>query len=196
MILNKKCSVSPGGFTLKHAQKMEKKLKNQRLRQSLFSSKRRRLELKSQRAMKNCTQSVLEGDTYQSKIGIEEDLDLEDIDPTPVSFPKDGNEIIFDLETTGLARTSDIIQIAAVSAGEEMNIYMTPTTEISIGASAATGLTDMKGKLCNDILNHIGYVMQRFTEDYFIILDADVICTFRWVVTHQCSWSAYSMKFC
>lgn len=54
-------SVSPGGFTLKHAQKMEKKLKNQRLRQSLFSSKRRRLELKSQRAMKNCTQSVLEG---------------------------------------------------------------------------------------------------------------------------------------
>lgn len=39
--------------------------------------------------------------TYQSKIGIE-DLDLEDIDPTSVSFPKDGNEIIFDLETTGL----------------------------------------------------------------------------------------------
>lgn len=41
------------------------------------------------------------GDTYQSKIGIEEDLDLEDNDPTPVSFQKDGNEIIFDLETTG-----------------------------------------------------------------------------------------------
>lgn len=59
--LNKKCSVSPGGFTLKHALKMEKKWKNQRLRQGLFSSKRRRLELKSQRAMKNCTQSVLEG---------------------------------------------------------------------------------------------------------------------------------------
>lgn len=58
--LNKKCSVSHGEFTLKHAQKMEKKLKNQRLRQSLFSSKRRRLELKSQ-AMKNSTQSVLEG---------------------------------------------------------------------------------------------------------------------------------------
>lgn len=44
------------------------------------------------------------GDTYQSKISIEEDLDLEDIDPTPVSFPKDGNEIIFDLETTGLGK--------------------------------------------------------------------------------------------
>lgn len=47
---------------------------------------------------------VFVGDTYQSKIGIEEDLDLEDIDPTPVSFQKDGNEIIFDLETTGLGK--------------------------------------------------------------------------------------------
>lgn len=46
-----------------------------------------------------------------------------------------------------IARTSDIIQIAAVSAGEEMNIYMTPTTEISIGASAATGLTYVGGVL-------------------------------------------------
>ncbi|XP_062578684.1 uncharacterized protein LOC134240621 [Saccostrea cucullata] len=126
---------------------MEKRLKNQRLRQSLFTSKRRRLKLKSLRAMKNSTQSVLEGDTYQSKIGIEEDLDLEDIDLTPVSFPKDGSEIIFDLETTGLARTSDIIQIAAASGDEEFSIYMTPTTEISIGASEATGLTYVGGVL-------------------------------------------------
>lgn len=28
------------------------------------------------------------GDTYQSKIGIEEDFDLEDIDPTPVSLQR------------------------------------------------------------------------------------------------------------
>lgn len=47
---------------------------------------------------------VFVGDTYQSKIGIEEDVDLKDIDPTPVSFPKDGSEIIFDLETTGLGK--------------------------------------------------------------------------------------------
>lgn len=47
---------------------------------------------------------VSAGDTYQSNIGIEEDLDLEDIDLTPVSFPKDGSEIIFDLETTGLGK--------------------------------------------------------------------------------------------
>lgn len=44
-----------------------------------------------------------------------------------------------------IAWTSDIIQIAAVSGGEEFNIYMTPTTEIRIGASAATGLTYLGG---------------------------------------------------
>ncbi|XP_062585753.1 protein PML-like [Saccostrea cucullata] len=137
---------------------MEKRLKNQRLRQSLFTSKRRRLELKSLRAMKNSTQSVLEGDTYQSKIGIEEDLDLEDIDLTPVSFPKDGSEIIFDLETTGLARTSDIIQIAAASGDEEFSIYMTPTTEISNGASEATGLTYVGG-----VLKHRGQAVSCVT---------------------------------
>lgn len=44
------------------------------------------------------------GDTYQSNIGIEEDLDLKDIDSTPVFFPKDGSEIIFDFKTTDLGQ--------------------------------------------------------------------------------------------
>lgn len=33
----------------------------------------------------------VKGDTYQSNIGIEEDLDLKDIDSTQVFFPKDGS---------------------------------------------------------------------------------------------------------
>lgn len=36
---------------------------------------------------------------------------------------------------------------AAVSGGEVLNIYMTPSTEIIIGASAATGLTYIGGVL-------------------------------------------------
>ena len=51
----------PGKFTQKHAQKMANKLKKLRYRQSLVSSKRRRLELKFERSMKDSTQSVLEG---------------------------------------------------------------------------------------------------------------------------------------
>lgn len=43
------------------------------------------------------------GDTSQSLV-LKEIKILRDIDPTPVSFPKDGSEIIFDLETTGLGK--------------------------------------------------------------------------------------------
>lgn len=53
----------------------------------------------------------------------------------------------FDLETTGLARTSDILQIACVCGDIEFSVYTRPTCTISIGASAATGLTYYGGVL-------------------------------------------------
>ncbi|XP_062591571.1 uncharacterized protein LOC134253076 [Saccostrea cucullata] len=46
-----------------------------------------------------------------------------------------------------LARTPDILQIAAVSGNEEMNVYMRPTTQICLEASAATRLTYIGGVL-------------------------------------------------
>ena len=46
-----------------------------------------------------------------------------------------------------VARTSDIIQIAAASGLEEMSIYMRPTTQISNDASAVTGLKGVDGVL-------------------------------------------------
>eukprot|EP00105_Crassostrea_gigas_P034983 XP_019919131.1 PREDICTED: uncharacterized protein LOC105318905 [Crassostrea gigas] len=50
--------------------------------------------------------------------------------------------IVFDLETTGLGRTSDILQIACVCGTESFNVYMKPTCcNISISASEATVLT-------------------------------------------------------
>ncbi|XP_062582689.1 uncharacterized protein LOC134244444 [Saccostrea cucullata] len=46
-----------------------------------------------------------------------------------------------------LARTPDILQIAVVSGNEEMNVYMRPTTQICLEASAATRLTYIGGVL-------------------------------------------------
>ena len=42
---------------------------------------------------------------------------------------------------------TDIIQIGAASGLEEMFIYMRPTTQISLDATAATGLTFIDGVL-------------------------------------------------
>lgn len=108
--------------------------------QAQRSVKRRRLELKNERSTKDASQSVLEGATYSSKIGLEESVDLEDISmPKSVCLQR-SQFIVFDLETTGLGRTSDILQIACVCGTESFNVYMKPTCcNISISASEATG---------------------------------------------------------
>lgn len=48
--------------------------------------------------------------------------------------------VVFDLETTGLSRNSDIIQLAAFDGKEELNIYISPSQEITKKASEITGL--------------------------------------------------------
>lgn len=64
--------------------------------------------------------------------------------------------IVFDLETTGLGRTSDILQIACVCRTESFNVYMKPTCcNISISASEATGLTYIGG-----VLKHKGKAVE------------------------------------
>lgn len=118
--------------------------------------KRRRLELKNERSTKDASQSVLEGATYSSKIGLEESVDLEDISmPKSVCLQR-SQFIVFDLETTKLGRTSDILQIACVCGTESFNVYMKPTCcNISISASEATGLTYIGG-----VLKHKGKAVE------------------------------------
>ncbi|VDI32064.1 Hypothetical predicted protein [Mytilus galloprovincialis] len=49
--------------------------------------------------------------------------------------------LIFDLETTGLQRTSDIIQIAAFSQNNKFSSYIMPNRAISNGASEVTKIS-------------------------------------------------------
>lgn len=140
--------MSPGRFTVKYTTKLANALKRKRLLQAQRSAKRRRLELKSERLSKDATQSVLEGETYSTNIAFGECTDIEDITIPSIEFSVDNNPlIVFDLETTGLARTSDILQIACVCGDRQFSVYTRPTCSISIGASAATGLTYYGGVL-------------------------------------------------
>lgn len=111
--------------------------------------KRRRLELKAERLSKDASQSVLEGVTYRSKVGLDDaEADLEDIDVVPLKpSPEISSLMYFDLETTGFQRTSDIVQIAAICGEKSLNIHMKPSKRISEGASQVTGLTFESGIL-------------------------------------------------
>ncbi|XP_033759536.1 LOW QUALITY PROTEIN: uncharacterized protein LOC117341782 [Pecten maximus] len=160
--LNKKCRISTVKYTIKFTSKLMQSLNKRRMKQSQRESKRRRLELKHERSSKDATQTVLEGDSYDSKIGLEldeESVDLEDLTISQPQLKKERPLIFFDLETTGLARTSDIIQIAAVCGKEQLNRYMAPTRTISLEASQATGLTYIGGTL-----KHNGHVVQTTTQ--------------------------------
>lgn len=129
----------------------DRKMERKRLRVGQLDVKRRRLELKAERQSKNASQSVLEGDTYQTNIclGSEENIDLNDIQlNSPVEHLHTYPLVFFDLETGGLGRTSDIIQIAAKCKEKEFSIYAIPTRCISKEASAATCLTFDGNNLC------------------------------------------------
>ncbi|XP_063979930.1 uncharacterized protein LOC135163954 [Diachasmimorpha longicaudata] len=56
--------------------------------------------------------------------------------------------IYFDIETSGLDKTCEILQIAAKSNDTSFNIYVTATKKINRNASEVTGLTEKRGKLC------------------------------------------------
>lgn len=141
-------AVSPGRFTSKHTIWLANRLKKQRLKQSQPSCKRRRLGLKAARLSKEAARNILEGESYKSEIALEKDIDLDDIDAEPLMIsPESSSLMYFDLEATGLGRTSDIIQIAAVCGARSFNIYINPSKAICEEASAATGLRYDMGQL-------------------------------------------------
>ena len=65
------------------------------------------------------------------------------LDLTP--GPSRGLTVVFDLETIGLARSSDIIQIAANTEKAEFQNYVTQRVVITPEASAVTRMTYCKG---------------------------------------------------
>ncbi|KAJ0001073.1 hypothetical protein NQD34_006093 [Periophthalmus magnuspinnatus] len=55
--------------------------------------------------------------------------------------------VFFDLETTGLSRDSEIVQLAAVSSSHSLNLYVLPQGRMDWGAMRATGLSVHKHRL-------------------------------------------------
>ncbi|CAG2204192.1 unnamed protein product [Mytilus edulis] len=82
--------------------------------------------------------AVLEGETYQPQI--EENVSVRDIETIPTKYSLEGidNYVVFDLETTGLSRTSDITQISAYDGTNMLNLYVSPRQSISSKASDVT----------------------------------------------------------
>ena len=110
--------------------------------------------MKSEQKVSDTACEVREGDTYQTNIGQEKSI------PDTAEIPKEHDitqvvvsgvsDVMFDLETGGLARTSDILQISAVCGNKEFNYYVTPTQPITKGSSKVTKLTVVNDQMCFD----------------------------------------------
>lgn len=62
-------------------------------------------------------------------------------------FSDPPNMVFFDLETTGLGSSCDIVQLAAVSGHHTLNLYMVPRCRMEPGASRITGFRVRRHRL-------------------------------------------------
>ncbi|XP_065944826.1 uncharacterized protein [Magallana gigas] len=153
--VNKKNGLSPGKFTKRLCSIRESQSRKRKAIAKSKEAKRRRLELKARRSQSTASKEIQEGSTYKPGIGLAPHHSISTAEiPGPIVKPQmetvvveDHAIVLFDLETTGLARTSHIIQLAAVHGEDKFSAYVTPKRPITPSASEITGLVVRNGKL-------------------------------------------------
>ncbi|XP_062615434.1 uncharacterized protein LOC134277168 [Saccostrea cucullata] len=153
LTVNEEAGLSPGKYTQKYAAKQMKQRLRIEERSKLPSTKKRRVQLKQERNVTQCAFQALEGDTYESEIGLADEVDIEQIpDPVPRGVFKpvtlstgDPSLVMFDLETTDLIRGRQmphITQLAALElkTGSVYNTYILPKVPITEEAMNTTGI--------------------------------------------------------
>ncbi|KAK0167761.1 hypothetical protein PV327_001625 [Microctonus hyperodae] len=88
-----------------------------------------------------------EGDSYLTNV--KKSLNLDDSTMTSQKIiEKDKvTMVVFDLETSGRSKHSDILQIAAIADKDIFSVYVRPTQHIEESASEVNGLTNIDGEL-------------------------------------------------
>uniref|UniRef100_A0A8W8MHK3 Exonuclease domain-containing protein n=1 Tax=Magallana gigas TaxID=29159 RepID=A0A8W8MHK3_MAGGI len=109
--VNENALLSPGVVSKLHGIRMDKKKLWNKKQQSSIAFKRRRLLLKKRKQKREYSLHLREGNTYGSNIETAAEVDIESI-PGKLD-PEKGECIMFDIETTGLSRDSDIVQLSA-----------------------------------------------------------------------------------
>ena len=108
---------------------MDRSEETRQHRESSIPFKRRHLRLKAEGHCKEGVSATREGATYLSNIG--QEINNPDISQIPsaidnVTVTDTTTYVTFDLETEGLSRMSDILQISAVQGKLEFSKYITP----------------------------------------------------------------------
>ncbi|XP_062585112.1 uncharacterized protein LOC134246768 [Saccostrea cucullata] len=138
--VNENILLSPGQMTKLHGLRRDKIRKRVRDMKRTVAFKRKRISLKNKNVRCDRREAVKEGDTYGNEIELQEDADIETI-LSKIKLSGEETVVVFDLETTGLPRRSDITQLAAFDGEELFNSYIIPSHNISPTVSSLTGLS-------------------------------------------------------
>ncbi|XP_044579252.1 uncharacterized protein LOC123261620 [Cotesia glomerata] len=124
-----------------------RKKRNALIKTKEFKKKRRALFRNRQKS--NASAEAREGITYQSNSEISASLELNEKFISSNALTVDGSTklVIFDIETTGLKLTDQIVQIAAQCHDKKYNAYIMPSCNFSAETSKITGLTVMYDQL-------------------------------------------------
>ncbi|CAG2195904.1 unnamed protein product [Mytilus edulis] len=146
-LINEAANLSPGEFTMAISAVRDQKMEKKERKENSKEYKVNRIQKKRNRNTNERKHLVREGKTYGSQMEFDQQQDPELTTEIPLPFNLDGTEckVFFDLETTGLGRNSDIIQIAAKSYSNSFNRYVIPRVDIQIEASKITGITYSHG---------------------------------------------------
>ncbi|XP_069140835.1 uncharacterized protein [Argopecten irradians] len=141
--INKAATLSPGFYTNKLTTRLDRIREERKKKQRSIYFKRKRIQLKKKRKSTDRKLSLHESISYQTDLEMMSNTEEHQEIPVPAKLSTCSEEsfIIFDIETTGLARTSDITQLAAVCGDKEYQSYVMPRSPISTEASKVTGLT-------------------------------------------------------
>ncbi|XP_011883708.1 PREDICTED: uncharacterized protein LOC105570866, partial [Vollenhovia emeryi] len=142
--LSEKLCLSPGKHTKKYTAKKDVYSKKKYATASTRAFKKRRLFLRKRKTDLRQKKELSEGTTYESNVG------LLNLDATiAIAEITDDKPIVvlFDLETGGLSKSADILQIAAKCQNFTFSVYVKPSQKINEESSIVTGLRYDDGNL-------------------------------------------------
>ncbi|XP_070578687.1 uncharacterized protein [Ptychodera flava] len=117
-MVNERIVMSPGKYCVSRASYLDNQERKRRMKSQTRCAKKRRIKLKANKCLQQSVQELCEGDTYTTGIElVQKTQDIQEIPslstepvPQPIELT-DQPVVYFDLETTGLARTSHITQL-------------------------------------------------------------------------------------
>ncbi|XP_062592816.1 uncharacterized protein LOC134254308, partial [Saccostrea cucullata] len=156
--VNKRLGLSPGTYTRRLATQKGLAARRKRALDVTTKAKKRRLYLRAKRKQTTASKETREPVSYCSQIALDS-INLKDdkaieipppvLKPTPevAEFSMENPLIYFDLESTGLARSSHITQIAAVHGNERFSTFVMPEIPMTAKAAEVTGIRIINQKM-------------------------------------------------